>query len=374
MNRIFHALIASNGTWMEDPATNFYREKDSKVLMENMSQLFLGARLQCAQCHNHPFDRWTQNDYYHSVAFFARVRKKKMEDPQDMGIYESASGETAHPVTGKVMPPKFLGGPMPTTGPRDRRQALADWITSADNDLVARNIANIYWQHFFGVGIIDPVDDARVSNPPSNPALLDALAERLRSSDFDQKSLIRDILNSRTYQLSTAPNATNSGDRRNYSRCLPRRPGAEVVFDMLAAVTGQPASFRMHRPGTRAVQLKDVEMTPFFRTFGKSSRQTPCTCETKTQPTLAQALELLNGDDVSRAIEQGGRMRGWLASEGTPQAAARRLYQTTLSRDPTDAEMAAFEERLAVRPDKPVEALEDLCWAVLNSSEFLFNH
>lgn len=374
INRIFHALIASDGTWMEDPATNFYREKDSKVLMENMSQLFLGARLQCAQCHNHPFDRWTQNDYYHSVAFFARVRKKKMEDPQDMGIYESAMGETTHPVTGKVMPPKFLGGPMPTTGPRDRRQALADWITSADNDLVARNIANIYWQHFFGVGIIDPVDDVRVSNPPSNPALLDALAERLRSSDFDQKALIRDILNSHTYQLSSVPNTTNSGDRRNYSRCLPRRPGAEVVFDMLAEVTGQKASFWMHRPGTRAVQLKDATMTPFFQTFGKSARQTPCTCETKTQPTLNQALELLNGDDVSRAIEQGGRMPAWLASEGTPQAAARRLYQTTLSRDPTDAEMAAFEERLAVRPGKPVEALEDLCWAVLNSSEFLFNH
>ena len=374
MNRMFHALIASNGTWMEDPATNFYREKDSKVLMENMSQLFLGARLQCAQCHNHPFDRWTQNDYYHSVAFFARVRKKKMEDPQDMGIYESASGETAHPVTGKVMPPKFLGGPMPTTGPRDRRQALADWITSSDNDLVARNIANIYWQHFFGVGIIDPVDDARVSNPPSNPALLDALAERLRSSDFDQKSLIRDILNSHTYQLSSVPNTTNGGDRRNYSRCLPRRPGAEVVFDMLAEVTGQPASFWMHRPGTRAVQLKDEIMTPFFRTFGKSSRQTPCTCETKTQPTLAQALELLNGDDVSRAIEQGGRMQAWLASEGTPEAAARRIYQTTLCRDPGDAEMAAFEERLSANPGKPVEALEDLCWAVLNSSEFLFNH
>ena len=374
MNRIFHALIASNGTWMDDPATNFYREKDPKVLMENMSQLFLGARVQCAQCHNHPFDRWTQNDYYHSVAFFARTRKKKMEDPQDMGIYESDSGETAHPVTGKVMPPKFLGGPMPTTGPRDRRQALADWITSPDNDLVARNIANIYWHHFFGVGIIDPVDDARVSNPPSNPALLDALVERLRATDFDQNAVIRDILNSRTYQLSGVPNATNAGDRRNYSRCLPRRPPAEVVFDMLAQVTGQQANFYMHRPGTRAVQLKDVNMTPFLRTFGKSSRQTPCTCEVKMQPTLAQALELVNGDEVSRAIVNGGRMRDWLASEGSPQAAARRIYQTTLCRDPTGDEMAAFEERLSATPDKPVEALEDLCWAVLNSSEFLFNH
>jgi hypothetical protein len=374
MNQIFHALIASNGTWMEDPATNFYREKDPKVLMENMSQLFLGARVQCAQCHNHPFDRWTQNDYYHSVAFFARTRKKKMEDPQNMGIYESASGETTHPVTGAVMPPKFLGGPMPTTAPRDRRQALADWITSPDNDLVARNIANIYWQHFFGVGIIDPIDDARVSNPPSNPALLDALVDRLRATSFDQKAVIRDILNSRTYQLSSVPNSTNGGDRRNYSRCLPRRPGAEVVFDMLAQVTGQRASFSMHRPGTRAVQLKDVNMTPFLRTFGKSSRQTPCTCEVKTQPTLAQALELVNGDDVSQAIVNGGRMREWLASEGSPQAAARRLYQTTLCRDPSSDELAAFEDRLAAKPDQPIEALEDLCWAVLNSSEFLFNH
>lgn len=374
MNHIFHALIASDGTWIDEPATNFYRERDSKVLMENMSQLFLGARLQCAQCHNHPFDRWTQNDYYHSVAFFARVRKKKMEDPQNTGIYESAAGETTHPVTGAVMQPRFLGGPAPATGPRDRRLVLADWITSADNDLVARNIANIYWQHFFGVGIIDPVDDVRVSNPPSNPPLLDALAGRLRASGFDQKAVIRDILNSCTYQLSSVPNTTNATDRRNYSRCLPRRPGAEVVFDTLAEVTGQQASFYMHRPGTRAVQLKDVNMTPFLQTFGKSSRQTACSCEVKIQPTLAQALELLNGDDVSRAIEQGGRMRDWLASEGTPQAAARRLYETALSRDPTAGEMTAFEERLAGRPNDPITALEDLCWAVLNSSEFLFNH
>jgi len=374
MNQLFHALIASDGTWMEDPATNFYREKDPKVLMENMSQLFLGARVQCAQCHNHPFDQWTQNDYYNSVAFFARVRKKKMEDPQDMGIYESATGETTHPVTGKVMPPKFLGGETPTTGPRDRRRVLADWLTAPDNDLVARNIANIYWHHFFGVGIIDPVDDARVSNPASNPALIDALAERLRASGFDQKSLIRDILNSHTYQLSSVPNATNAGDRRNYSRCLPRRPSAEVVSDMLAQVTGRPAAFSMHRPGTRAVQLTDVQMTPFFRTFGKSSRQTPCTCEVKTQPTLAQALELLNGDDVSRGIVNGGRMQAWLASEGSPQAAARRIYATALSRAPSDFELAEFEQRLAVTPDKPALALEDLCWAVLNSSEFLFNH
>lgn len=374
MNRIFHALIASDGTWMDDPATNFYREKDPKVLMENMSQLFLGARVQCAQCHNHPFDRWTQNDYYHSVAFFARTRKKQMEDAQNMGIYESDTGETTHPLTGKAVPPKFLGGPMPTTGPRDRRRALADWITSPDNDLVARNIANIYWHHFFGVGIIDPIDDARVSNPPSNPALLDGLVERLRATQFDQKALIRDILNSRTYQLSSVPNATNDGDRRNYSRCLPRRPPAEVVFDILAQVTGQRSHFYMHRPGARAVQLKDLQLTPFLQTFGKSSRQTPCTCEVKTQPTLAQALELVNGDEVSRAIVNGGRMREWLASEGSPQAAARKIYGTALCRKPTSKELAAFEERLSAAADKPVEALEDLCWAVLNSSEFLFNH
>jgi hypothetical protein len=375
VNQIFHDLIATSGTWIANPPTNFYRERDSKVLMENMSQLFLGARVQCAQCHNHPFDRWTQNDYYNFAAFFARVNQKKMEDPMDMFIYESATGEMLHPVSKKPMEPKFLGGDAPPTGDRDRRTVLADWLTSADNTTVARNLANIFWHHFFGVGIIDPVDDARISNPPSNPALLDALAGRLRESGFDQRSLIRDILNSRTYQLSAVPNETNAGDRRNYGRCLPRRPGAEVVWDTITQVTGSRPAFYMERPETRAVQIADGGVSnTFLTTFGRSSRSTPCTCEVKTQPTLAQALELVNGDTVSQAIERGGRMRDWLASEGSPQAAARRIFQTALARDPTAGELQAFEERLASTPDKPLQALEDTCWAVLNSAEFLFNH
>jgi len=375
MNRIFHALIASSGGWISDPATNFFRERDPKVLMENMSQLFLGARVQCAQCHNHPFDRWTQNDYYNFAAFFARVNQKGMEDPMDMFIYESAAGEMLHPVSKKSMEPRFLGGEAPPTAERDRRIVLANWLTSDDNTLVARNIANIYWQHFFGMGIIDPVDDARVSNPPSNPALLDALADRLRKSGFDQKALIREILSSRTYQLSATPNETNAADRRNYSRCLPRRPSAEVVWDTITQVTGSRPAFYMERPDTRAVQINDGGVSnTFLTTFGRSSRNTPCTCEAKIQPTLAQALELINGDTVSQAIERGGRMRDWLASEGSPQAAARRIFQEALARDPTDVELRAFDERLAASPDQPVQALEDTCWAVLNSAEFLFNH
>ena len=375
VNQILHTLIASSGSWMDDPATNFFRERDPKVLMENMSQLFLGARVQCAQCHNHPFDRWTQNDYYNFAAFFARVRQKKMEDPMDMFIYESSAGEMLHPVSKKPMEPRFLGGDAPPTGDRDRRTVLADWLTSADNTLVARNIANIYWHHFFGVGIIDPVDDARVSNPPSNPALLDGLAGRLRESGFDQRALIRDILNSRTYQLMATPNTTNADDRRNYSRCLPRRPGAEVVWDTITQVTGSRPAFYMERPETRAVQISDGGVSnSFLTTFGRSSRKTPCTCDVKTQPTLAQALELVNGDTVSQAIERGGRPREWLAREGSPQAAANYIFRMALSRDPTAGELQAFEERLATTPDNPVQALEDTCWAVLNSAEFLFNH
>ena len=375
INQIFRSMIASSGSWIEQPETNFFRERDQRVLMENMSQLFLGARVQCAQCHNHPFDRWTQNDYYHFAAFFARVRQKPMEDPQDKFIYEASEGEMTHPVSKRAMEPKFLGGATPQTGARDRRLVLADWLTSPDNDLVARNIANIYWHHFFGVGIIDPVDDVRVSNPPSNPALLAALAERLGASNFNQKSLIREILNSRTYQLTSTPNQTNAEDYRNFARCHPRRPGAEVLLDLIVQVTGKQQNFYMERPGTRAVQIVDGNFTNnFLTTFGRSSRNTACTCEVKSQPTLSQALHLINGETVTDDIRKGGRIKRWLTELGSPQAVAGRIFETSLGRAPSEPELRAFEARLAASPDDAEAALEDLCWAVLNSSEFMFNH
>ena len=376
MNEIIHRLVAAKGTWIENPESNFYREREPKVLMENMAQLFLGARIQCAQCHNHPFDRWTQNDYYGMVAFFARTQKKQCEDMMDVLVYEAPNGETSHPVTQKQVAPKFLGGDLATTADRERRHVLADWLTAPDNRLVARNLANIYWQHFFGVGVIDPVDDARVSNPPSNPELLDALAARLVEVGFKPRALIRDILLSRTYQHSSVENETNRADTRNFSHAYPRRLLAEVLWDCLTQATGYyDDGFYFERPGTRAVQIGDGGITTtFLSTFGRSKRETPCTCEVKSQPTLSQALSLINGSNVTHCIERGKNLPAWTATSSNPQEVIRNLYLTSLSRVPSDLETAAFAETLRTHASGPGVALQDIFWAVLNSNEFLFNH
>lgn len=376
MNEIIRRLVASKGTWIENPETNFYRERDPKVLMENMAQLFLGARLQCAQCHNHPFDRWTQNDYYGMVAFFARTQKKKCEDMMDNLVYEAPSGETSHPVTQKQVAPKFLGGSSPTTADRERRTVLADWLTAPDNHLVARNLANIYWQHFFGVGIIDPVDDARVSNPPSNPELLDALAARLVAVGFKPRALIRDILLSRTYQHASLANETNLADTRNYSHAYPRRMLSEVLWDCLTQATGYfDDGFYFERPGTRAVQIGDGGITnTFLSTFGRSKRETPCTCEVKSASTLSQALSLINGTSITHCIERGKNLPAWTAQEKDPQKVIRSLYLASLSRLPSESETSAFTEVLRTHKGGPKIALQDIFWAVLNSNEFIFNH
>ncbi|MCX6836849.1 MAG: DUF1549 domain-containing protein [Verrucomicrobia bacterium] len=376
MNEVIHRLIAAKGTWIENPETNFYRERDPKLLMENMAQLFLGARIQCAQCHNHPFDRWTQNDYYGMVAFFARTQKKSCEDMMDVLVYEAPSGETSHPVTQKQVAPKFLGGALATTADRERRTVLADWLTASDNRLVARNLANIYWQHFFGVGIIDPVDDARVSNPPSNPELLDALAARLIAVGFKPRAFIRDILLSRTYQHASVPDETNRADTRNFSHSYPRRLLAEVLWDCLTQATGYyDEKFFFEGPGTRAVQIGDGGITTtFLSTFGRSKRETPCTCEVKSQPTLAQALNLINGTSITHCIERGKNLPAWTTQEKDPQQVIRSLYLTSLSRLPSESEAAAFTEVLRTHKGGPKIALQDIFWAVLNSNEFIFNH
>lgn len=376
MNEVIHRLVASKGTWIEDPETNFYRERDPKLLMENMSQLFLGSRIQCAQCHNHPFDTWTQNDYYGMVAFFARTQKKSCEDLMDMLVFEAPTGETIHPVTQKQVAPKFLGGELAHASERDRRTVLADWLTAPDNRLVARNLANIYWQHFFGTGIIDPVDDARVSNPPSNPELLDALAKRFVAVGFKPRSFIRDILLSRTYQHASLENETNRADTRNFSHSYPRRILAEVLWDCLTQATGYfDDGFYFERPGTRAVQIGDGGITTtFLSTFGRSKRETPCTCEVKSQPTLSQALNLINGTSITHCIDRGKNLPTWSAQDKDPQQVIRKLYLTSLSRLPTPSETAAFTEVLRSHPGGPEIALKDIFWAVLNSNEFIFNH
>ena len=273
--------------------SNYYQiEPDTLKLAENTAQVFMGMRIQCAQCHNHPFDRWTLNDYYGFAAFFAQVGRKPGDDPRETVIFDRGNGEVKHPVTGAVMRPKFLGGETPQIKDEPRRVVLARWLTSPQNPYFARNVANIIWDHFLGRGVIEPVDDVRISNPPSNPELLDAMAAKLVEYKYDFKKLVRDICTSRTYQLSSIPNDTNAGDDRNFSKAALRRIRAEVLLDCISQVTETQDKFPGLPRGARAVEIADGNTANYFlTTFGRASRTTVCSCEVKIDPNLSQRSE-----------------------------------------------------------------------------------
>ena len=373
-NELIRQILSAKGGTFSSPATNYFQiEQDVLKLTENTPQIFMGTRIQCAQCHNHPFDRWTMDDYYGFAAFFAQVKRKPAEDPRERIVFDQ-NGEIKHLVTKQDMPPKFLGGPKPDLKGKVRREALAEWLASTDNPWFARNAVNIIWAHFLGVGIVDPVDDVRISNPPSNPELLDALAEKFVSYDFDMKKVVRDICNSRTYQLSTRTNETNATDTRNFSHAMVRRVRAEVLLDCISRVTATPNKFKGLPLGARAVQIADGNTTNYFlTTFGRATRATVCSCEVKMEPNLSQALHLLNGDTTQQRIRQGRLVENMLKEKKAPEEIIRTLYLTVLSREPVDMEM---EKLLAAVPEREGrrEALEDIFWALLNSKEFIFNH
>jgi len=375
-NELVKELLSAKGGTFSSPATNFFQiEQDVMKLTENVAQVFMGTRIQCAQCHNHPFDRWTMDDYYSFAAFFAQVKRKPAEDPRERVIYDEG-GEMQHPVTKQNMPPKFLGGPKPDVKGQTRREAVAGWLASPENPWFAKNVVNIVWAHFNGVGIVDPVDDIRVSNPPSNPELLDALAEKFVSYQYDFKKLVRDICTSRTYQLATRTNETNATDTRNFSHAMIRRVRAEVLLDCISQVTGTPNKFKGLPLGARAVQIADGNTSNYFlTTFGRATRATVCSCEVKMEPNLSQALHLLNGDTTQQRIRQGKLVETLLQEKKTPAEIINQLYLTVLSRPPTDRER---EKLLAAvgdsQPPQTRETLEDVFWALLNSKEFIFNH
>ena len=369
-------LLTATGPSFEAPAANFYKiERDTLKLSENVAQAFMGVRVQCTQCHNHPFDRWTMNDYYGFAAFFAQVGRKSGEDPRETIVFNSAGGAVKHPVTGKEMAPKFLGGPQPQIAKgADRRQVLADWLTAPENPYFARNLANIVWAQFFGKGIIDPVDDVRVSNPATNPELLARLATQLTAYRYDFKKLVRDICTSRTYQLSAVPNATNAGDEANFAKAAVRRIRAEVLLDALSTVTGSTEKLRGLPQGGRAIEIADGRTSTYFlTTFGRATRETPCSCEVKMEPNLSQALHLLNGDAVNAKVLSGGLVKKLLKDGQPPNAIIEELYLRTLGRRPTAVEttqLAAF----FTEGKKPDVVLNDLFWSLLNAKEFVFNH
>ncbi len=375
MDQMVQDLLSASGGTFKNAATNFYQiETDRLKVTENVAQVFMGMRLQCAQCHNHPFDRWTMDDYYSFAAFFSQIGRKGTEDPRETIIFNSGGGEVNHPVGGRVMPPKFLGGAVADVAGKDRRTVLSKWLASPENPYFATNLANIVWAHFFGIGIVEPVDDVRVSNPASNLELIQELGKRFTEYKYDFKKLVRDICTSRTYQLETKTNDSNKDDVRNFAHAAVRRMRAEVLLDCITHVTETKNKFQGLPLGSRAVQVADGSASTYFlTTFGRATRESVCSCEVKMEPTLSQSLHLLNGDTTGQKIAAGGLIARRLAEKKAPQEIIEELYVRCMSRKPVLHEKTAFEVLLANEPDKQ-KALEDVFWALLNSREFMFNH
>ncbi len=375
LDQMVRELLSATGGTFKSPATNFYQiERDTLKTAENVAQVFMGFRTQCAQCHNHPFDRWTMDDYYSFAAFFAQIGRKQSEDYREIIVFNSGGGEVRHPVGGRVMPPKFLGGDVPDVQGKDRRVVLAEWLTSPDNPYFATNVSNRVWAHFFGKGIVQEVDDVRISNPPSNPELFEALGKKLVEYKYDFRQLVRDICNSHAYQRSVVRNPSNQTDERNFAHANVRRIPAEMLLDCINQVTETKEKFQGLPLGARAVQIADGQTSNYFlTTFGRAKRETVCACEANTDPSLSQALHMLNGEAAHGKIVQGGAVKKLLDQGKTPEQVVEILFVRCLSRQPAPDEK---QKLLAVvaGAENPQAGLEDAFWAILNSREFLFNH
>ncbi|MGH7135596.1 MAG: DUF1549 domain-containing protein, partial [Pirellulales bacterium] len=336
LNKMVQDLLGATGGTFKTPATNYYEvERDTLKTAENVAQVFMGIRTQCSQCHNHPFDRWTMNDYYSFAAFFAQIGRKRGEDYRETIVFNSGGGDVKHLVDGRAMPPKFLGGPQPDVAGKDRRQVLAKWLASPENPFFATSVANRVWDHFFGIGIVQPVDDVRISNPASNPELYKALGEKFTGYNYDFKQLVRDICNSNAYQRSTQRNASNESDELNFAHSRIRRIRAENLLDCISEVTETKDKFGGLPLGSRAVQIANGGTSTYFlTTFGRSTRATVCSCEVKTDPTLSQSLHLLNGDTVEGKIKGGGFIQRALAAGKNPDQVIQSIYIRCLCRQP----------------------------------------
>ena len=391
VNEFVRDLILAQGSTFTSGPSNYYRvASNPEDLAETTSQVFLGVRLQCAKCHHHPFERWSQADYYQFAAFFARVGLKNSGDFGLFGdervVKINDGGEVRLPKTGAVMRPTPLGLHLATLSTEkqpdpdadgDRRRALADWLTSKDNRRFARNIANRYWGYMFGEGIVNPIDDQRVTNPPSNPVLLDALADDLVKNGYDLKHLLRTICTTRTYQRSSQATLANSKDELFFSHYVPKRLPAETLLDAIDYVCGTREKFNDLPAGTRAIQLPDPSVgSDFLDVFGRPQRQIACECERENQPNLSQALRLMNGDTVNRKVGQDtGRLEKMIKSKESDETILNSIYESTLARPPRLTERQPVMAVLAFTPNRDRKAVfEDVMVTLLNSKEFLFNH
>ncbi|MCE9603621.1 MAG: DUF1549 and DUF1553 domain-containing protein [Planctomycetia bacterium] len=392
-------LLTADGPLAEQPQGAFYQVvKRPGDRASTVSQVFLGMRIACADCHHHPHDRWSQTDYYGMTAYFAQLTQKPT--PRGLALAARGNPETKHPRTGEVVPAHALGEPLPLVESKadaatpaapvdplvaqakaaklleDRRVGLADWMTKRDNPWFARNLSNRLWAHFLGRGLVEPVDDVRATNPPSNPELLAALAEHLSSHQFDVRQLMRVIIASATYQRSTEPSAGNERDEQNYSRALFKRMPAEVLLDAVCQTTGVPEKFAGTPQGSRAIQLWDSRAAHYFlRIFGRPLRATACSCERSVAPNVSQVLHLMNSPEIEQKLDHaGGRIKHLVATISDDKQLVDELYLTFYARYPSEDERRAALDFFRRPNVKRQESVEDLAWSLLNTLEFTFNH
>jgi Protein of unknown function (DUF1553)/Protein of unknown function (DUF1549) len=372
-------IIAASGAIDVHPPVAWYRNvTDTFGRTEDVAQLFLGQRLQCARCHHHPFEKWSQEDYYRFSAFFTLVRTKDGSTSDDPMVYSDFGlARASHPRTGQGLEPAGLNSPIVNTHEyEDPRESLVDWMTQADNPYFAKTLVNRYWKHFFGRGLVEPEDDLRSTNPASNPELLTALANHFVDSQFDLKELVRLICQSRTYQLSSETNGQNVNDRKCFSRYYPKRLSAEVLSDAIDTVTQSATQFDIVPASTRAVSLPDTAFASYFLTvFGRPEASTACECERGSDSSLAQSLQLANSKEMQSKLAGDTARAARMASqvERTISDQVEELYVVALSRAPNEEEKSAALQYLESQPDLRI-AYEDLTWVLLNSKEFLFNH
>ncbi|MCZ2343100.1 MAG: DUF1553 domain-containing protein, partial [Bacteroidales bacterium] len=374
-------IVTAEGSTFTNGPANFYKiGRNADDWAETTSQVFLGVRVQCAKCHTHPFEKWTQTDYYGMSAFFIRLGTKNSTEfglfGRESVVFLRPGGEARHPRKGVTVKPKPFDGPT-MEDEFDRRQKLADWITAPDNPFFARNIVNRFWGYLMGRGLVEPLDDMRATNPASNPELLDALAKDFVQHKFDQKHLMRMIFNSRAYQLSSQVTPGNAADGANthFSRYTIKRLTAEQLADALDYATATREKYKGVPLGTRAIQLPDTSYASYLMdTFGRPPRQVVCECERTTKPNIAQALHLLNGDFLNNKIAgKSGRVAKLVQSKTPADQAVKELYLVTLSREPSPDELAKATGWVK-SAGSMADGLQDLLWVLINSKEFLFVH
>lgn len=380
-NDVVSEILTSQGNlYTTGPAAFYFINLTPQEMAEATAQVFLGVRMQCARCHHHPFEVWSQEDYHGLAAFFARVQRKDTREGGRYGGAQSiklaAEGTVLHPDSGQVVPPRLLGREAPQGPPeQDPRTLLAAWMTGADNRFFARNAVNRYWGYLFGRGLVDPIDDLRDTNPASHPALLEALTRDFVEHGHDLRHLLHTICLSRTYQLASEIAPERDQDGMFLTHRVPRRLSAEVMLDAISQATGTTEPFDNFPPGTRAISLPDPAVPSYFlETFGRPLRTTTCECERPAKPDLRQVLHLANGEAVhGKVCAAAGRVGQMLSANKTDREIVEEFYLTTLTRLPQADEADDAQKLIAAAPSRK-EGIEDLLWTLINVTEFAFNH